>query len=226
MLASAIFTVAPHHLPAQEVSISVEPRWNTEAWHPLDSPFTLALDRHPTPEEGSLRVFVGEVEVTALLERVKLHLTYPARLKGVIPAGEHRVKVFLGSSAGEWVELASFPLRLRTRAGFEQAKVAPTLDLAGEGRWDGEDGSDAPVQSELSASLNATLASEHRRGAFTLLSSFAVVGVPERQAALRFAELAEDAPLVDLSSYLVEARLGEATLSVGHLQFGRHRLVA
>ncbi len=32
--------------------------------------------------------------------------------------------------------------------------------------------------------------------------------------------------LVDLSSYRVEARLGKATLSVGNLQFGGHRLVA
>jgi len=226
LLASAVFTVAPHHLPAQGTPISVEPRWSTEAWHSLSTPFTLALNRRLTPEAGSLRVFVGEVEVTALLEPQQLLLTYPARLKGVITAGEHRVKVFLDSPTGEWVELGSFPLRLRTRAGFEQARIAPTLDLAGEGRWEGEDGSDAPVQSDLGASLNATLASEHRRGTFSLESSFAVVGVPERPAALRFAELGEDAPLVDLSSYLVEARLGGATLSVGHLQFGRHRLVA
>lgn len=226
LLASAIFTVAPHDLSAQETPISVEPRWSTEAWHPLTTRFTLALDRHPTPEEGTLRVFVGEVEVTAMLEPQQLLLTYPARLAGVITAGEHQVEVFLDSQAGEWVKLGSFPLRLRTRAGFEQARIAPTLDLAGEGRREGEDGSDAPVQSDLSASLNATLASEHRRGTLTLKSSFAVVGVPERQAALRFAELGEDAPLVDLSSYLVEARLGEATLSVGYLQFGRHRLVA
>jgi len=59
-----------------------------------------------------------------------------------------------------------------------------------------------------------------------LRSALAVTGVPQREAALRFADLGERAPRVDLASYVIASEWGAATVSLGHVQFGQHKFIA
>ncbi len=218
-----LLTVPP--AAAQSPEPRVRPGWDVERWFPFGSSFTLIVDPLPDPGEV-LRVFADDVDLTALMEIEGNRWTFPAKLTRAVPSGERTVTVYRVSGSGEWQELGQFPLRLRTRSGFEQANLAPTLDLMGDGQWEGEELGAGPLQDSRSASLQATLASEHRRGAFALSSAFAVTGVPQREAALRFADLGERAPRVDLASYLMATAWGATQVSLGHVQFGQHRLIA
>ena len=64
---------------------------------------------------------------------------------------------------------------------------------------------------------------EAERSGFQAGLSFSLLGVSYRQEAIRFAEKRDDAAKIDLSSYLVEARISHTTLSLGHISHGRER---
>lgn len=61
-----------------------------------------------------------------------------------------------------------------------------------------------------------------RRG-WTLNNKFDFAGVSFRQNALRFGELQERAPKIDLSSYLIEFGKGRFKINFGHVSFGSNR---
>jgi len=130
---------------AQSHEPRVRPTWDVERWFPFNSPFTIVIDPLPGPDEA-LRVFVDDVDLTALMEVEGNRWTFPAKLSRAVPAGERTVIVYLVSESEGWQELAQFPLRLRTRAGFEQASFALALDFLGDGQWEGEQVGVAPCK--------------------------------------------------------------------------------
>jgi hypothetical protein len=64
---------------------------------------------------------------------------------------------------------------------------------------------------------------EHEKWGVNLQTNLNLLGTTRQEQALRFGEEGEDAPLVDLSDYLVQARGGPASLMVGHVSYGNHR---
>ncbi len=71
--------------------------------------------------------------------------------------------------------------------------------------------------------LQATLKNEMEVGIFKSQSSFDFAGASFQQAALRFGTLGNDAPQVDLSSYLVQIQTGKVKYQVGHFSYGTQR---
>ncbi|MGH9946396.1 MAG: hypothetical protein ACRD6X_04280 [Pyrinomonadaceae bacterium] len=61
-----------------------------------------------------------------------------------------------------------------------------------------------------------------RRG-WALGNKFDLVGVGQRQNALRFGELQNNAPMLDLSSYLIELSKDRFKVNLGHVSFGSNR---
>jgi hypothetical protein len=71
--------------------------------------------------------------------------------------------------------------------------------------------------------MQASLKSDANYGIFTSQSSFDLAGSSFQQEALRFGTLGNDAPNVDLASYLIQFQTGRVKYQVGHFGYGSHR---
>jgi hypothetical protein len=71
--------------------------------------------------------------------------------------------------------------------------------------------------------LQFSMHNEMTRGWFGTESSFDFAGSTFQSEALRFGTLGTNAPLVDLSSYLVQLKLGRAKMAIGHTSSGTSR---
>jgi hypothetical protein len=71
--------------------------------------------------------------------------------------------------------------------------------------------------------LQFSLRSEMARGPFASQASFDFAGSTFQPEALRFGSLGNEAPQIDLSSYLVQLQLGRAKVAIGHTSFGSAR---
>jgi hypothetical protein len=71
--------------------------------------------------------------------------------------------------------------------------------------------------------LQATFRGDYTGGRLSLQNQFDLAGSSVRNEALRFGELGDRAPQVDLSSYLTQLRYGRLGLSVGHVSHGASR---
>src|SRR5262245_4387 len=69
----------------------------------------------------------------------------------------------------------------------------------------------------------AALGAAFTRGATVWSNRFEIAGSSFQNEALRFAELGQKAPNVDLSSYLVQVQRGASSFALGHVSFGAHR---
>lgn len=222
-----------------------------DGWIDGDTPVELTLDR-PLARGERVAVFVGATDVTDLFRPSTdgEALRYAPRTVG-LPGGENELTVYHvveapvaaeatggvtapvaaeatggAREASRWEEIASFPLRVRGALGFETGRFTPALDLSLEGRLaEGHEPEAAgPARStyqDLSGQLS--LDGEVTRGSFRGTLQMSALGVTHEEDALRFRELEDDAPQVDLSDYQLQLGLGESTLSQGHVSMGSHR---
>ncbi len=71
--------------------------------------------------------------------------------------------------------------------------------------------------------LQGSIKNEYKSGNFSSESNFDFAGSSFKQEALRFGELGDKAPNVDLSSYLLNFQVGKAKFAYGHTSFGNSR---
>ena len=71
--------------------------------------------------------------------------------------------------------------------------------------------------------LQFSMRNQMTRGWFGAETSFDFAGSTFRAEALRFGTLGTEAPQIDLSSYLVQLKLGRAKVAIGHTSFGSSR---
>jgi hypothetical protein len=71
--------------------------------------------------------------------------------------------------------------------------------------------------------LQASFRSEATRGIFTSQTQFDLAGSSFQQEALQFGRLANDAPQIDLASYLMQFQIGKAKFLAGHTAYGSNR---
>ncbi len=71
--------------------------------------------------------------------------------------------------------------------------------------------------------LQGSIKNEYKFGGISSDSNFDFAGSSFKQEALRFGELGDKAPNVDLSSYLLNFQVGKAKFSYGHTSFGNSR---
>ncbi len=120
--------------------------------------------------------------------------------------------------------------RNRRRWGFDKIEMSPTATInfksqlaerhfPESSRPDRLTFTDVALQSSLGTSL--------ARGAFNLQSKFDIVGSSFQKEALRFGELGNAAPQIDLTSYQFQTqlptRLGLTNISIGHISYGSQR---
>jgi len=71
--------------------------------------------------------------------------------------------------------------------------------------------------------MQASLKNDAKYGIFTSQSSVDFAGSSFEQEALRFSTLGNEAPNIDLASYLIQVQTGPVKYQVGHFGFGSHR---
>jgi hypothetical protein len=208
----------------------------------LTDTIELKLDREIEKEDGRLAVFFGDVDITSLFSLKERSLSYVPK-SPLLPPGESTIKVFLVAPISTWNPVAELPITLASKAqvdvpgapeasetiaaskraeyeftpnvsinmkGQKQMLTFP-LDAVPERNPYGEVDGQASVQMKIS-----------KRG-WTLNNKFDFVGVGFQKNALRFGELQNDAPKIDLSSYLVELNKGRFAVRLGHVSFGSNR---
>ncbi len=84
--------------------------------------------------------------------------------------------------------------------------------------------SDRPARATFTdLTMQATLKNDAALGIFKSQSSFDFAGSSFEQEALRFGTLGNNAPKVDLSSYLIQFQTGRVKYQIGHFSYGTQR---
>jgi hypothetical protein len=215
---------APVAAQVDSTPVTLTPAFPPGEW--LDAGATVALAVSPAPAGGSrLAVFVGPTDMTALFVAADSTLTWrPGALR--LPAGETEIVVHLVSADGGWREIGRVPLRVRTRGGWERAAFDPKLELGSEGQvaQDFDPAADQPGRETFQdVTTGAGFTSLHVRNGWSLGSQLNVVGVSQREKALRFSQEGTRAPHVDLSDYRVDVEKGIVRASLGHVTWEGNR---
>lgn len=215
-------------LPAQGQRLTVEAAFAKQGVIDRDTPITLLFSRPLTPGDGRLAVFIGHTDATSLFTLSHTTLRYDPDLMR-LPTGETEVTVYLVQSGNTWHELARFPLRVRLRGAFDEASMKPSATLTNEGQValaefpEPTEPDPRATYQDLTGQLN--LAGQIAHSGWTVQAQANAVGVTYEEKALRFFDKGEDAPRVDLSTYLVQAQRDGMQLHVGHIAHGQHRLL-
>jgi hypothetical protein len=212
---------------------------------------TFTLSRTVPAAEGRLAVLIGQMDISNLLTPTGDgdSLSYLPRILP-LPAGESPIRVFLVTPSDEWRELTQLTLRVKepaaadassgqtggqaqpSAAGSAQPAAAkkysftPSLTLGmksqmGERHFPESNRPERPTFADMT--LQASLKSEMTNGWFGNQMQFDLAGSSFQKEALRFASLGENAPKVDMSSYLTQFQFGKAKFQAGHATFGTNR---
>lgn len=205
-------------------AVSVESNLPAEGFLPRDAMIELRVSGTIQPGDR-LAVFLGATDATPLFHPAPGGLRYEPRIVA-LQAGEREMTVYLVRSSGEWEELRRFPLRVRSAAGYDRGRLSPGLDFGLEGQLaEGHDASSSasprPTYQDLTGQLS--LESNVERGSAGWATQASIIGVSHQESALRYGQLGEGAPRVDLSNYLARFSRGRSELAVGHVSLGNQR---
>jgi hypothetical protein len=203
---------------------------------------TFTLSRPLSSTEGRLAVLIGQMDISNLLAPAGDNdsLSYLPRILP-LPAGESPVKIFLVTPSDEWREITQLTLRVKTTgetggqadpakaAAAKKYSFTPSLTLGMKSQMaeDHFPDSNRPARPTFAdMTLQASLKSEITDKWFGAQTQFDVAGSSFRQDALRFSNLGDKAPKMDLSSYQMQFQLNQligAKLQVGSVTFGTNR---
>ncbi|MGH9752081.1 MAG: hypothetical protein ACREA2_04800 [Blastocatellia bacterium] len=115
---------------------------------------------------------------------------------------------------------------VKRRFGFDKLDFAPQLNIGFKSQFAETHFPEAnrPARPTFAdATTQGTWRTEMARGAFNMQHQFDIVGSSFRNEALRFGDLQDRAPMVDLSSYSMQFQQGGRKGAVGHSSFGAQR---
>ena len=188
----------------------------------------IRFDRLVGPADGALAFVDDATDLTAFFRQVTPgEFVYSGRELPLVP-GQRQLKVFLVKD-GQWTELRSITLKVKTESGFEQFALKPQLDLTLKGQLDQGRSGSAPAftrrdqyqDGQLKGGLGLDLA----QGDFKLSSNVNVTGTTFQPEALRFATKGNRAPQLDITDYVVNAQMGRSQYSLGHISYGNNPLL-
>jgi hypothetical protein len=116
----------------------------------------------------------------------------------------------------------------KKRGGFEKLDFSPSLTLsyksqAAESHFPESTRPARPTFSDIA--LQGSFRSEATRGTFISQNQFDIAGSSFQQEALRFGQLGDRAPQIDLASYLMQFQVDKTKFVVGHTTYGNNRLL-
>jgi hypothetical protein len=172
-----------------------------------------------------LAVFVDGVDITPVLRATATKWTYDAAALP-LQAGERELLAWIIVRDSVWHEALRVRFRVPGALDIDSAAVQPTLELGLKSRLASTFRPAAPGErstfNDVDGRFELTGGLSHYGGLrFSTRAQF--VGHSERNRALRFGDLQDDAPLVDLTSYVAEIAYRGVQLSAGNLSSGRAR---
>jgi hypothetical protein len=208
----------------------------------------LNLNRLLSAQDGKIAVFIGNTDVSSLFTFEGETFSYQP---GVfqLPVGENQVSVYLVEPNGEWKTLAEIPLNVKAgnvaensvESFAENESVAEsesvgeeskafeftpnlTINIKGQNQIVAFPADSAPERNPFTdvAGQGSFVLKMSRRG-WNFSNQFDFAGSSFQQEALRFGELQNRAPKIDLSSYLLEVSRGRFKFNLGHVSFGSNR---
>jgi hypothetical protein len=200
-------------LPLGESQLAVYLIGDDNGWHAIGR-FTLRVLKERAAELATPTSVSAPAARNDLVATTEANRNGNTGASGPAPAPETDTKA----------EVAS---QKRTRFGFDKAEYVPSLTLALKSQ---------PAQSNFPAdtrpteratfsdgTLQFSMRNQLARGWFAAETSFDFAGSTFHPEALRFGTLGTQAPQIDLSSYLVQLKLGRAKVAIGHTSFGSSR---
>jgi hypothetical protein len=223
-------SVADAQPPAASATpaLSVTPGFSGDQYVSRHAPLELTLNRPLTSEDGDVAVVVGSVDLTAMFAKEGARLVYRSRAVA-LPSGEQQVTVYQ-VRGGKWAELARFPVKVLSVAGFTKSSMSPSLSVNNKGQLAEGRSGDIPEPERRTfqdISVSTGERSSHERRGWSIATQSNYVGVTRREEALRFAAERDEAPRFDLADYLLLIRgNGGTQLAAGNVTLGRNRHLA
>lgn len=191
----------------------------------LTSLFTL-MDKSLRYDPSTLPLPTGESEVTLYLlsarNEWKELARFTLRVGDEAPTGSRDE----GTTKPQTSAAPSAANQPQKRARFDKLDLVPsiTLNINSQPAQSNFPGSSRPSRATFTTvNLQASLKSEADRGLFASQTQFDFVGSSFQAEALRFGQLGDAAPQVDLSSYLMQFKIGRVRYQSGHYSFGSNR---
>ncbi|HZJ46305.1 MAG TPA: hypothetical protein VFD63_21180 [Pyrinomonadaceae bacterium] len=202
----------------------------------------LHLSRRLKPEEESLAVFLDTTDITNLFTSNETVLSYSSQALA-LPPGDHTLVVYLVSGANEWRQTATLQLRVREgkksnqlsankpandlrKYGFDKFEFKPslTINLKSQSTVLFFPNNTRPDRLNfLDLGFQGSLQTNLTRGGFIHQNQFDFVGTTFQKEALQFGERDNDAPQIDLSSYLMQFQVRKVKVLLGHHAYGTNR---
>lgn len=219
----------------------------------LLEPIDLSLNRPLEPAEGRLAVFIGSTDMTALFTSTPNGLSYDPKTlplpAGENPMTVYlvsridewkeiaqftlRVSNNQPAAAPQNVSQTSAGRATQKKAngtarrlGLDKFAVVPSLTLSLESQpaashFPDSTRPDRPTYMDFD--LQGSVRTDIANGPFNSQTQFDFVGTSFQEKALRYGELGDGAPQIDLSSYLMQFQVSKARLLVGHVSTGSNR---
>ncbi|PSB02462.1 hypothetical protein [Merismopedia glauca] len=231
---AAAQTPTPNPTPSPESVVSPVTTINLKPGEAL----RVKLDRIPATTEGKLAVFVDNTDVTSQVQIIGNEIVYQSQILP-LSTGEHQLTVYLVKSVDAWEAIATFPIKVTdanipipattppTEAITQANPLTITPRLAvniksqfSESRTLDAGISERPTFTDIA--FTGGFSSQYQKDRTNLNSNFTLVGSSFQQEALRFSELQETAPQIDLSEYLFDLNFGNTQIVAGHMCYGNH----
>lgn len=189
-------------------------------------PVQITLDTSPSP--GRFAVMLNDTDITGLVEADGSMLRYKP---GVfpIPPGDSKVRLYLIDANSGWSLAQEIALTISNQGAASSPRsveFTPSLsiNIKGERNLNFFPASARPERPGYTDTAGqAGLQLKVTSNGWTVAGQFDFAGSTRISEALRFGELGNRAPSVDLSSYRVEVSKGRFKTSLGHVSFGAQR---
>ncbi len=201
--------------------------WNADRWRGSRDRLHFTLSRSLDSGREQLGVVIGGVDYSDLVVLRGTHASLTTDLAR-LPAGEQDAVVYVVRDAVEWNELVRVPLRVRSRAGFEQSAVRPSIELNSVGQLDRRDPPDVEAfdrRRYQDVTVRIAVEGQAERDGWQLSTNGNAIAVTQEQQRVRFAELQGEAPALDLADYRLHATRPGVEFTIGHQAAGTHRFL-
>ncbi|MEZ5657288.1 MAG: hypothetical protein R3E83_01790 [Burkholderiaceae bacterium] len=198
-----------------------------ERWVERSESLRLRLGQQLWADRSNLRVFVGKTDISALVRGGGPgELIIDPRL-APLPAGESEI-ILWKVDGGNWSEVARTPVKVLAAGGFQSLDFDPKVELQLKGRAVDQrlqpaDESERTRYLDSVSSLGFSFSGE--RAGTSISASASLSGTSYRPEALRYGELEQEAPKLDLAEYAIEVRNTSFGVRAGHISYGNHPLL-
>ena len=188
--------------------------------------------------DGQFAVIVGTEDVTTNFRWVS-----PTQLDGVfasapLPGGANAMRVYKIAAGNQWVELGQVDINVAPGNDASQGSkkppvYRPSLIVGVKSQLAQEHSATAtpPIRPNYAdVTVQAGMQTEHEGADWSVKSQFNLVGSSYQPEALDFSRQGDNAPQLDLASYLIESRFtnsaGITDIASGNVQAGSNPLLA